>query len=161
MYLLTEIKVEDFDPGAKSEAGRFKVVSPCADPKSRFSAEVLSLMTAMEHNDQRQAVLGLKHFLKLAQMGRPLSQLVDESTVHEAFEPFYCSITKKYETVWRYRHGVIRILFYYSAGKVMLLAHALAKRKDKLTKKEMAEATKAVEDFLMALHSKAGLQWVD
>ncbi|UUZ62422.1 hypothetical protein LP417_20255 [Polaromonas sp. P1-6] len=160
MYFLTEIRVADFESGAAPAQGRFKLVSPCLDPKRRESAEVLQAVSALENNDQRQAIKGLTHFVKLAQLGKPFNQLVDKKTVHEAFPSFYCEVTKKKETVWRYRHGDIRILFYYAADKVVLLAHTLPKRSDDLSEKDKEQAKNAVIDFLTATQSKAGLQWI-
>ena len=160
MYYLTEIRVDDFEQGVLPAQGRFKVVSPCSDPKQRKSAAVFDVVQGMEKSDQRQALAGLKFLLKLAQLGKPFGQLLDKKTVHEAFEPFYCELTKRNETVWRYRHGDIRILFYYAVDKVVLLAHTLPKRTDKLSTKEKNIAKKAVLDFLEASRSEAGIQWV-
>ena len=161
MYFLTEIRVSDFEAGAVSAQGRFKLVSPCTDAKSRKSAKVFDAVSSMEGNDQRQALLGLKMLLKLAQLGKPFNQLADAKTVHEAFDPFYCGVTKKNETVWRYRHGDIRILFYYAANKVVLLAHTLPKRTDKLSAKDVNYAKEAVIEFWTASRSAAGLQWIE
>ena len=160
MYFLTEIRVDDFDAGVVPAQGRFKVVSPCIDPKRRESAAVFESVKAMENNDRRQAVLGLKYLVKLAQLGKPFNQIADKKAVHEAFAPFYCDVTKRNETVWRYRHGDIRILFYYAADKVVLLTHTLPKRTDKLSLKDIRQAKQAVVDFLTASQSEAGLQWI-
>lgn len=162
MYFLTEIRVSDFgDAGAVSAQGRFKVVSPCTDAKRRESAKVFEAVKGLQGNDQRQALLGLKKLLNLAQLGKPFNQLSDAKTVHEAFAPFYCDVTKKNETVWRYRHGDIRILFYYAADKVVLLTHTLPKRSDKLSAKDINQAKQAVVDFLTASRTAAGLQWIE
>ena len=115
----------------------------------------------MEMNDQRQALLGLKKMVKLAQLGKPFNQLTDKKTVHEAFDPFYCELTKRSETVWRFRHGDIRILFYYAVDKVVLLTHTLPKRTDKLSLKDINQAKQAVIEFLTASRSAAGLQWIE
>lgn len=160
-YILTEIKVSDFDPGMTSAQGRFRVVSACSDPNHRSSAKVFEDVKGMQRNDQKQAILGLKMLLKLAQKGVPFNQLADVKTVHEAFDPFFCDVTKKNETVWRYRHSDIRILFYYAADKVVLLAHTLPKRTDKLSAKDIKLAKQAVVDFLTASRSAAGLQWIE
>ena len=161
MYFLTEIRVSDFDAGAVSAQGRFKVVSPCTDAKRRASAKVFEAVKGMQLNDQRQALLGLKMLLKLAQLGKPFNQIADAKTVHEAFDPFYCDVTKKNETVWRYRHGDIRILFYYAVDKVVLFAHILPKHTDELSAKDIKHAKQAVEDFLTASRTAAGLQWIE
>ncbi len=161
MYVLTEIRVSDFEAGAGSAQGRFKVVSPCTDPERRESANVFETVSGMDGNDRKQALAGLKMLVKLAQLGKPFNQLADPKTVHEAFAPFYCALTKKDETVWRYRHGDIRILFYYAAGKVVLLTHTLPKRTDKLSAKDINQAKQAVVDFLTASRTAAGLQWIE
>lgn len=160
MYYLTEIGLSDFNVDDGLSLGRFKLVSRCTDERDRASAEVFQAVKDLERNDQRQALKGLRHLLKLAQLGKPFNQLTDSKTVHEAFEPFYCAITKRNETVWRYRHGDIRILFYYAADKVVLLTHALPKRKDKLPAKDVNLVRQAVIDFLSASQSTGGIQWI-
>lgn len=160
-YVLTEIKLSDFEAGMVSAQGRFRLVSACSDANRRESAVVFETVQGMQGNDQRQAVQGLKMLLKLAQLGKPFNQLADAKTVHEAFDPFFCDVTKKNETVWRYRHGDIRILFYYAVDKVVLLAHTLPKRTDKLSAKDIKLSKQAVVDFLTASRSAAGLQWIE
>ena len=161
MYFLTEIRVNDFEAGVVSAQGRFKLVSPCSDPARRDSAKVFEAVSAMEKSDQRQALLGLKKLVKLAQLGKPFTQLADKKTVHEAFDSFYCELTKRSETVWRFRHGDIRILFYCAVDKVVLLTHTLPKRTDKLSLKDINQAKQAVIEFLTASRSVAGLQWLE
>lgn len=161
MYFLTEIKLSDFDAGAVSAQSRFRVVSACSDAKRRDSAKVFEAVKGMQGNDQRQALLGLKMLVKLAQLGKPFNQLADAKTVHEAFDSFYCDVTKKNETVWRYRHGDIRILFYYAADKLVLLTHTLPKRTNKFSATDINQAKQAVVDFLTASRSVAGLQWIE
>jgi mRNA-degrading endonuclease RelE of RelBE toxin-antitoxin system len=161
MYYLTEIRVDDFEQGAIPAQGRFKVVSQCTDPNERRSAVVFEAVQDMEKSDQRQALAGLKYLLKLAQLGKPFGQLLDKKAVHEAFEPFYCELSKREETVWRYRHGDIRILFYYAADKVVLLTHTLPKRTDKLSARDINRTKQAVVDYLTASLSAAGLQWIE
>lgn len=139
---------------------RFRPVSFCSDGGSRESAVIFEAVKALNVNDQKAALKGLLHFVKLAQLGKPFDQLVDKKTVHEAFEPFFCEVTQKEETVWRYRHGDIRILFYYATGKVVLLADALAKRKDALSAREKNRARQAVVDFLNASQSVGDIQWI-
>ena len=160
IYALTEIRLSDFGLGAASAQGRYKLVSACSDPERRHSAKVFEALKGMQAGDQRQALLGLRMLLKLAQLGKPFKQLTDAKTVHEAFAPFFCDVTLKNETVWRYRHGDIRILFYYAADKVVLLTHTLPKRSDKLSAKDINTAKQAVIDFLTASRSETGLYWI-
>ena len=162
-YFLTEIALADFGLGGGAlPDGRFRPVSPCADA-TRESASVFGAVKALSSvADQRAALKGLAHFVKLAHMGKPFNQLqLDMKTVHEAFEPFFCDVTQKEETVWRYRHSDIRILFYYASGKVVLLADVLAKRSDKLSEKEKNKAKQAVKAFLEASRSEGGIRWID
>lgn len=159
-YALTEIMLGDFDPGARATPERFKVVSPCLDTEDRQAANVFALIRDLQGSDQRQALQGLKMLVKLAQKGVPFNQLVGKETVHEAFAPFYCELTAKTEKVWRYRHGDIRILFYYAADKVVLLVHTLPKRTNRLSTKDINKAKQAVLEFVMASQSPAGLQWI-
>jgi mRNA-degrading endonuclease RelE of RelBE toxin-antitoxin system len=161
MYFLTEIRSDDFGKEPHELApNRLKLVSQCSDPTDRGSATVFTSISKFEKADQRAAILGLAHFVKLAQMGSPFSELVDKKTVHEAFEAFHCTVTNKKEKVWRYRHGVIRILFYYAADRVVLLPTVLVKRTDKLSIKEIQFAQTSVVKFLEASQSSSGLQWV-
>jgi mRNA-degrading endonuclease RelE of RelBE toxin-antitoxin system len=160
IYTFTEISLNDLGSDEAPAQGRFRLVSRCRDQTSRDSAEVLQAVLALETNDQRKAILGLRHFLKLAQMGKPFSQLTDSKTVHEAFGPFYCDVTKRNETIWRYRHGDIRFLFYYATDKVVLLAHTLPKRRSSLSEKDKNLARQAVIGFLMALQADAGIHWI-
>ena len=104
---------------------------------------------------------GQRQLVKLAQLGEPFNQLADKKTVHKAFDFFYCELTKRKETVWRFRHGDIRILFYYAADKVVLSTHTLPKRTDKLSLKDINQAKQAVIEFLSASRSAAGLQWIE
>lgn len=161
MYVLTEIRVDDFDAAAVPAQERFKLVSPCAKAEDRRSAAVLTAISAMKSAaDQRQALAGLKHLLKVAQLGKPFNLLLDKDAVHEAFPAFFCDITKRYETVWRYRRGDIRILFYYAADKVVLLTHTLSKRTDKLSAKDIEQAKQTVTHFLTATRTPSGLHWI-
>jgi len=162
-FFLTEIRLDDFtdNEGSSLAEGRFRPVSCCSDGERRESAVIFEALQALKANDQKAAFKGLRHFVKLAQLGKPFDQLVDKKTVHEAFEPFFCEVTQKDETVWRYRHGDIRILFYYASGKVVLLADALAKRSDKLSEREKNKAKQAVKEFLEASRSEGGIQWID
>lgn len=162
-YFLTEIRLDDFPDtqGSPLAEGRFRPVSFCSDGERRESAVIFEALQALKANDQKAAFKGLRHFVKLAQLGKPFDQLVDKKTVHEAFEPFFCDVTQKEETVWRYRHGDIRILFYYASGKVVLLSDVLAKRSDKLSEKEKYKAKQAVKAFLEASRSEDGIRWID
>ena len=160
MYFLTEIELIDFEVSETLSPKRFKLVSRCANEKDRSTAEILQVLKKLDSNDRRQAVKGLLHFLKLAQLGSPFNQLADKKVVHEAFKSFYCETTKRNETVWRYRHGDIRILFYYGVDKIVLLANALPKRSNKLSVKDENQARQTVNDFLVASQNDSGIVWI-
>ncbi len=66
--------------------------------------------------------------------------------VHTFFSPH----TQSNEAIWRYRHGDIRVLFYYADGKAVLLNGLLAKRKDGYAAAELNAAEQAVNAYLAA-----------
>jgi mRNA-degrading endonuclease RelE of RelBE toxin-antitoxin system len=163
VYYLTEIRPEDFPGQGDGAAGplnpnRFKVSSAC-ESNDADSAEVWSqIMTLGSRQDQKKAVAGLKHLVKVAQSGPPFTQSLDKKAMHETYS-FHSAVSGQKEKIWRYRHGDIRLLFFYAQDKIVLLCGALAKRKDKLSEAEERAAEQAVERYLQA-HQKDKVTWV-
>lgn len=52
--------------------------------------------------------------------------------------------------VWRLRKGDVRLVFYYAEGKVIFLADALAKRKDKLSAGEKKKLENEIKTYIDA-----------
>jgi len=73
MYYLTEIRLSDFGLGDTLALARFKLVSRCSDREQRASAEIFQTVKGLESNDRKQALKGLRHLVKLAQLGKPFN----------------------------------------------------------------------------------------
>ncbi len=159
--VVTEIRLQDFGMSDAESLGRIQLVSVCSDPADRQSAQLWRDVLAMPSNDQKETLMALRMLLKLAQIGKPFNLLLPSGAVHPAFAPLYCGASKKMETVWRYRHGHVRILFFYAADKVVLLTHAVVKRKPKLTGSQISGAKQAVEHFVAAVRGDDGLRWIE
>lgn len=153
MFYVTEITLTDF-PGAEAEVatglspGRYRVLSACGE-KDRESAQVWSDIDQLGLKDRQAAVKGLFHLVKLAQVGQPLTSLMDKKRLHGVHN-FFSPHSKAHETVWRYRHGDIRVLFYYADGKALLLNGLLAKRKDGYSAAELRAAEQSINAYLAA-----------
>lgn len=163
MYFVTEIDLGDFATSSEDAphlpVGRYKSISRCPGPLRREDADIVKSILKLEPNERLLAVKAIKHFISLARFGKPLIQLVDEKKVHEAFKPFYCQASQKKETVWRYRRGDVRILFFYADGKIIFLTDIVIKRKDQLSTSEQKSAIRCVEDYLNAELSNS-IKWI-
>lgn len=154
MLYVTEITLRDF-PGTEADAaattqnpGRYRVWSACGE-KDRESAQVWIDIFQLGVKDRQSAIKGLLHFVKLAQIGQPLTSLMDKKRLHDVHS-FFSAHTQANETVWRYRHGDIRVLFYYADGKAVLLSGLLAKRKEGYSAAELNAAEQAINAYLAA-----------
>lgn len=154
MLYVTEITLNDF-PGTEAgvaapalNPGRYRVWSACAE-KDRESALVWNDIYQLGSKDRQSAIKGLLHFVKLAQVGQPLTSLMDKKRLHDV-HTFFSPHTQANETVWRYRHGDIRVLFYYADGKAVLLNGLLAKRKEGYSAAELNVAEQAINAYLAA-----------
>lgn len=88
MLYVTEITLRDF-PGTEADAaataqnpGRYRVWSACEE-KDPESAQVWSDISQLGVKDRQSAIKGLLHFVKLAQVGQPLTALMDKKRLHE------------------------------------------------------------------------------
>jgi len=151
---VTEITLSDF-PGTEADVtatalnpSRYVVWSACAE-KDRESAQVWSDIYQLGAKDRQLAIKGLRHFVKLTQVGQPLTALMDKKRLHDIHN-FFSPHTQTNEKVWRYRHGDIRVLFYYADGKAVLLNGVLAKRKDGYSAAELNAAEQAINTYLAA-----------
>jgi mRNA-degrading endonuclease RelE of RelBE toxin-antitoxin system len=147
MYYQTEISFNDLGRNDEMKSDRFRVMTGGAALNDRSSNDVKSWFKALNKGDQKTAYLALFHFLKLTQEGVPLKELAGDK-IHEAFAPFFCDASQKHHTVWRYRKGVIRLLFFYVGNHLILLAGVVAKRSDQLTAGEKKQAVGCVTQYL-------------
>ena len=95
-----------------------------------------------------QAVLAaLDKLIKVAATGQPIEAFYDKKQSHPLHEFDYKGQKR---VVWRIRKGDVRIAFYYAQGKVIFLADALAKRKNKLSEGEKKQLEDEVKTYIDA-----------
>jgi hypothetical protein len=97
--------------------------------------------------DQQSALLALKKLIQVAALGQPLTVHYDAKQCHECHEFTYRG---KNQVVWRIRHGNVRLAFYYGHDKLIFLAGALSKRKDKMSNAEKMALEKEVKRYIDA-----------
>lgn len=162
MYYLVEITPDDFSEGESPPVARnprrFRVASAC-NVENRDSAHVWQHIQALKANYRRKALAAVLYLVKLAQDGQPLSDLLDGNALHEAHN-FYSQVSGHTEKIWRYRRGEIRVLFYYGDGKVVLLSGVVVKLEAKLSKHDLKQAVRAVDDYLGA-RATGTVRWVE
>lgn len=160
---LTELTLGSFlldeaDPAYPLANERFKVTSICR-AASAESAEVWAQIAALKSKmHRRAATAAIRTFVKIAQAGQPLTELLDKKSVHET-HAFHSQVSGKTERIWRYRRGDVRVLFYDARDRIILLSGVLIKLKDHLTVGELRAAEREVDQFLKAQQQKL-LRWV-
>ncbi|MCL5041553.1 MAG: hypothetical protein M1440_03625 [Gammaproteobacteria bacterium] len=97
--------------------------------------------------DKKAATLALKKLIQVAAMGQALTVHYDKKKCHEIHAFTYAG---KLRTIWRIRHGDIRLPFYYGQKKLIFLAAVLTKRKDKLSQAEVSALEKEVKRYIDA-----------
>lgn len=130
-----------------SQKNAWHLFAPCAE-ESYQDCLLFNQITALkDRKDQKAALLALKKLIQVAEMGQPLTVHYDEKACHELHSFQYKG---KERTVWRIRHGVIRLPFYYGQGKLIFLAGALSKRKNKLSNAELGVIEQEVKKYIDA-----------
>lgn len=121
--------------------------APCENES--FSGCILfsQIKDLASKKDQKSAVLALKKLIQVAAMGQPLTVHYDKKQCHELHSFTYKG---KARVIWRIRHGDIRLPFYYGQGKLIFLAGAVSKRKDKLSQAEESALEKEVKRYIDA-----------
>ncbi len=100
-----------------------------------------------DKRDKQAALLALKKLIQIAALGQPLTVHYDKKRCHELHTFKYAG---KERVIWRIRHGDIRLPFYYGQGKLIFLAGALSKRKDRLSNAETLALEKEVKRYIDA-----------
>lgn len=154
MYYLYEISAAFFDePGCAVDQNRLVLATPCVKNKhGELELQVLNSIDRLRSQiDKDVAIKALKHLFALAGTGRQLQDLVDKKSLHQAFDNFIPEgesvATAK---IWRYRRGVIRVLFFYDANRLVILADVVAKRKNELSVSEKNQAISVYQDYFRA-----------
>lgn len=97
--------------------------------------------------DRRAAIAELAKLVQVAASGKPFQVFYDEKQCHDIHRFHYDG---KERVLWRLRRGDVRIVFYYGQGRLILLADALIKRKDRLSKAETSALEAQVVAFIDA-----------
>lgn len=134
-------------PEPITEMGHWRLYAPCdqADETTcRLFQRIAQLPAAA---DRKAALAALVKLVQVAASGKPLQVFYDEKQCHELHRFNYCGHER---VVWRIRKGDIRIAFLYGQGRIVFLADAFAKRKDRLTRAEQSALERAVSAFIDA-----------
>lgn len=134
-------------PEPKLLENSWLVFAPCESDDYSNCILFAQIKALKSQEDQKSAVLGLKKLIQVAALGQPLTAHYDAKHCHELHEFKYKGKTR---VIWRIRHGDIRLPFYYGHGKLIFLAGALSKRKDKLSKTEELTLEKEVKRYIDA-----------
>lgn len=134
-------------PEPQHQTSNWQVYAPCEN--NDFTACVLfsQIQQMTSKGDQKAALLALKKLIQVAALAQPLTVHYDKKACHELHRFVY---EGKERVIWRIRHGDIRLPFYYGQGKLIFLAGALPKRKDRLTTAETAALEKEVKRYIDA-----------
>ncbi len=107
----------------------------------------LQALGAANKEDGKAALSALSKLVKVAGTGQPIENFYDKKQSHPLHEFVYKGRNR---VIWRIRKNDVRIAFYYAEGKIVFLADAFAKRKDKLTKGEKKQLEGEVKAYIDA-----------
>ena len=151
-----EILPEDLSGDGPSSASqnrnRNRVLSESASAKPDDALLWEDLDDLKSKVDQSQGLKAMIHFVKLAQLGRPFTDVCDSDTVHEAFTARSSALGQDV-TVLRYRRGNIRGLYYPTGDKVIVLLCVVAKRTDKFDTATRNLAMSRLDQYFRTLRS--------
>ena len=154
MYYLHEITSAFFDePAGNQNPKRLVLATQCFKTSSNeFELQIVQSIEKLKSTvDHEIAIKALKHLFALANTGIFLQDLLDKKSLHEAFENF---VPEGGNTangkIWRYRRGVIRVLFFYDVNRLVILADIVAKRKNELSISEKNQAISVFNDYFRA-----------
>lgn len=134
-------------PEPKLHEHSWLVFAPCERADYRDCLLFSQIGALRSTSDQKSAILALKKLIQVAALGQPFTVHYDSKQCHELHEFTYKG---KVRVVWRIRQGDIRLPFYYGQGKLIFLAGALSKRKDKLSKNEKSSLEQEVKRYIDA-----------
>ena len=118
----------------------------CAE-NDALTCELLHQVADLELAARKAAILTMEKLIQVAASGQPVAEFYDEKQCHKTHSFEYKGKTRD---VWRVRRGDVRVTFYYGQDKLILLTHAFAKHKDKLTEAQKCDLERAVEAFIDA-----------
>lgn len=130
-----------------AEPGHWRLYAPCAEADANTCHLFQSIANMQAVRDRKAVLAELVKLVQVAASGKPLQVFYDEKQCHEIHQFQYDG---KERVLWRIRRGDIRIVFYYGHGRLIFLADALVKRRDKLTKAEKSALEAQVIAFIDA-----------
>lgn len=130
-----------------AEAGHWNLVARCegGDEGSCVLFRHIAGMPAA--SDRKAALAALVKLVQVAASGQPLQTFYDETQCHELHRFHYAGHDR---VVWRIRKGDVRVAFFYGQGRVVFLADAIVKRKDRLSHSEKAALEREVITYIDA-----------
>jgi mRNA-degrading endonuclease RelE of RelBE toxin-antitoxin system len=126
--------------------GARKLVAWC-EADDADTCFLLKEVVKLEVMPRKAVILAIDKLLQVAASGQPVAEFYDEKQCHKTHSFDYKGRARD---VWRVRKGDVRVTFYYGQDKLILLTHAFAKHKDKLTKAQEKELERAVKAFVDA-----------
>lgn len=134
-------------PEPLAEPGHWRLYAPCVKADAGTCHLLHSIAKMRAVNDRKAAIAALDKLVQVAASGKPLQVFYDEKQCHDIHR-FHHDGQER--VLWRIRRGDIRIVFYYGNGRLILLADALVKRKDTLSKAEKSALERQVVEFIDA-----------
>lgn len=131
------------------ESPAWMLQARCAEDRADscgFLKEVAEI--AKKDKKDRKDTLALMHKLfMVAKMGHALENFYDDKQCHCAHEFKVGDVSHK---IWRIRKNSVRVYFYYTKGKLIYLAAAQTKRKNRLNSSEKKQLEDEVKLYITA-----------
>lgn len=135
------------DPEPAASDNAWFLATRCADGNGQTCDLLDQILQMPSRIDQKAALQSVHKLIKVAATGLALQNFYDEKQCHE----IYCfQYLGKERRVWRIRQGDVRLLFVYSANRLIYLPLVITKRKDKLSASDKALIEATVKPFLDA-----------
>lgn len=135
------------EPEPPEVANPWRVVAECADAQGQQCMLFDQIRGLEAHPDRKAALLALRKLVQIAATGLPLTHFYDKKQCHELHQFQHLGKT---QTIWRIRHGDIRLAFYYGVNRLIFLPLVFSKREDKLTGKQKALLEAHAKPFIDA-----------
>lgn len=150
MFYLREVNFKFLgapEPEPIASPNAWFLASRCTDDKSQTCDLLEQILQMPSRSDQKAALQSVHKLIKVAANGLPLQNFYDEKQCHEIHSFLYMG---KERRVWRIRQGDVRLLFVYSANRLIYLPLVISKRKDKLSVSDKAQIEATVKPFMDA-----------
>ncbi|MCP3722377.1 type II toxin-antitoxin system RelE/ParE family toxin [Paraburkholderia sp. CNPSo 3272] len=143
---LTRRSIGISKPDPAVGVGARKLVAWCTENDAE-KCQLLGQIAELELLPRKAAVLAIDKLIQVAASGLPVAEFYDEKSCHKTHSFDYKGKTRD---IWRVRKSDVRVTFFYGHDKLIVLTHAFAKYKDKLTRAQERELEDAVKAFIDA-----------